>query len=218
MLTVDIKQITYPPGTKELLRDLSFTAGPGSLVVLKGSNGSGKTTLLNAISGILPTHIKCDINARFEFDGLPLADIPLREKYHLLAYQMADVDTQLFFPDCLKELSFAMENMGMQPDDIDSRLRISARRFGLEEMMERDPGTLSQGQKKLLLLAMCDTLDTPLVILDEPSGGLTGESLARLREWTAHLRRSKRVVVVAEHNLDWIVDPSQSIDLDAYLG
>ncbi len=218
MLTIHIKALSYPGSAKTMLRDLSFTAPPGALLLLTGSNGSGKTSLLNAISGIIPLHIKANLDASIAYEGLPLSDIPLPEKYHLLAYQMADPDAQLFFPDCLKELSFALENMGLEPEDMQTRLHRSARGFGVERFLSRDPGSLSMGQKKLLLLAMCDVLDAPLVLLDEPSAGLGDENLLRLSEWVAHLRRSGRVVIVAEHNTHWLIQPSLHIDLDGYLG
>jgi len=218
MLSIEIRQIRYPGGQKVLLRDLSFNAEPGALVLLSGSNGCGKTTLLNAISGVIPTHIKADIDSEIAFDGLPLREIPLPEKYHLLAYQMEDVDAQLFFPDGIKELSFALENMGLEPEDMEKRIVTSARRFGMEDLLRRDPSTLSKGQKKLLLLAVCDSLDAPLVLLDEPSAGLAGDSIRRLSEWINHLRRTKRAVIVADHDSSWLPQPYQTIALDGCLG
>ena len=164
MLSVEIRLLSYPGSTKQLSRELAFTAEPGSLTLLTGSNGSGKTSLLNAISGVIPVHIKAELDCNISFDGLPLKEIPLPEKYHLLAYQMEDPDTQLFFPDGIKELSFALENMGLEPEEIDKRLGTSARRFGTQDLLPRDPSTLSKGLKKMLLLAICDSMDCPLVL------------------------------------------------------
>lgn len=218
MLSVEIKHISFPGRDKLLCKDLCFTAEPGSLILLTGSNGSGKTTLLNAISGILPVHIKAEVEGDISFDGIPLKEIPLPEKYHLLAYQMEDVDAQLFFPCGTKELSFALENMGMDPEEMEKRIVTSARRFGMEELLDREPSTLSAGQKKMLLLAVCDILECPLVLLDEPSAGLTGDNVIRLQEWIKHLRRTERAVIVADHDIQWLTDVSMNIIMDDYLG
>ncbi|HPH60364.1 MAG TPA: ABC transporter ATP-binding protein, partial [Candidatus Syntrophosphaera sp.] len=169
MLQVEGLSLRYPRQDRPLLRDLSFCLAPGELLWLKGPNGSGKTSLLNVLSGIIPQRIKAELTGSVTLSGTDLCALPLNEKFRHLAYQMSDPDHQIFFPRIEKELSFALENGGLPAVQMRQRIARAQADFGLNEFGQVEPGQLSRGQKKLLVLATCAALDPPLYLLDEPT-------------------------------------------------
>lgn len=198
MLTISELSLSY--GSQQVLVNLSLQLVPGTLNVLCGANGSGKSSLLSVISGVVPEYIPAEISGSILLDGIDLRALPLREKFHHLWHALSEPCGQFFFPTCQAELAFALENMGISSAEILSRINSAAEFFGLGEAMFSSPQDLSGGQQKLLLAAIGMALDPPLLLLDEPSAGLSGKSLENLRKWLEQLKQKGKIVLMAEHH------------------
>lgn len=200
MLAVLELALSYPRGDKPLFSGLCFNAGPGELILLRGPNGSGKTSLLNAISGVIPQRVKAELEGDIHLGETDLISLPLNERFRHLAYQMANPDHQLFFPRVSRELSFSLENMGLPVEEIRARSAAAAQAFGLAGFLEREPATLSRGEKKLLVLATCAALKPALYLLDEPSAALDANSRKLMLAWLKSELERGAIAVVAEHD------------------
>lgn len=198
MLQISGLSLTYPE-KPNLFDGLEFSLQPSEILLVQGPNGSGKTSLLNAIAGIIPEHVKAELGGSITLNGQDLRALPLREHFRHLSYQMSDPDTQTFFPQVTKELAFALENLGLDAAEMRRRIYAAAEFFGLDGLLSREPGTLSLGQKKLLLFAVCEALATRLVLLDEPSVSLGERALQTFRAWLERLSNSGRLVILADH-------------------
>ncbi|MBW6514424.1 MAG: energy-coupling factor ABC transporter ATP-binding protein [Candidatus Syntrophosphaera sp.] len=200
MFLVSGLDLKYPNQERNLLEGINISLQAGELLFLRGPNGSGKTSLLNAISGIIPQRVKAGLAGSISLNGIDLQPVPLNERFRHLAYQMSDPDNQIFFPRLAKELSFALENAGLPGADIHRRIDLWAEHFGLGGFWQTEPGKLSRGQKKILILAVCAAMETPLVLLDEPSSGLDYDALARVKAWLEQVLGQGRIVIMAEHD------------------
>ena len=200
-------------GDNAVLENVSLVVNPGDRVGLVGPNGCGKTSLLNLIAGIIPQYVRAECSGSISLDSLDLQPVPLRERFRFLCYQLNDPDNQIFFPRLEKELAFALENLGLPPDEMKRRIAASARYFGFDGMLDRAPDTLSSGQKKLLLLAVCECLQSPLVLLDEPSSGLSANALATLKDWLEKLLSQGGMVLVADHEFSYLPSGSRFLEL-----
>ncbi|HNT52717.1 MAG TPA: ABC transporter ATP-binding protein [Candidatus Syntrophosphaera sp.] len=205
--------LRYPSQAEFLWQKLRLRLKPGELLWLRGANGCGKTSLLNAISGIVPQRVAAELTGTIHLDGTDLRPLPLNVRHRHLAYQMSDPEQQLFFPRLGKEIVFALENQALPPAEMRSRLDAAGRRFGLNNWLEREPVTLSQGQKKLLLFAVCAAMQTPLLLLDEPAAGLSGAALDALGAWLREWRAAGRIVILAEHAFPFPELASQVLEL-----
>ena len=188
------------------LDGLTWSIAPGELRVLIGPNGAGKSTLLDAIVGKAPiTDGSVRLNDR-ELRGLHESRIVAR-----------GVGRKFQAPGVLEDLS-VQDNLALAVRPRKSWLH--AFRSGLTETERRRvsellalaelddrrtrlAGELSHGQKQRLELAMVVGLDPRLILLDEPTAGMTRGETQR----TADLLRSlvpQHAVIVVEHDMDFV--------------
>ncbi len=187
-------------GERQLLSGLELRLNSGELCWLQGANGSGKSSLLNAISGIIPEHIKARFSGSISLSGIDFTQQPLCEKFHWLWHAQSEPETQFFFPTCEAELAFALENQGVPAAEINRRIEASLEQFQLESCRDKSPLNLSQGQQKLLLCAIGCALDPQLYLLDEPLAGLSESSQKLVLNWLKAEKSRGKIILVAEHN------------------
>ena len=175
-------------GPVAALRALDLTIGRGELVALLGPNGAGKTTLASLVLGLRrPTAGRVRVLGRDPRDR--------RSRLRVGA-----TPQEMGFPATLRAgeiLNFARAHAATAPP-----LAELARRFGLEEILTRQAGALSGGQRRRLALALAFASDPELVVLDEPTTGLDVE--ARRNAWAAiaEFATAGGTVLFATHHLE----------------
>ena len=199
-LRIGLSGIRYPDSGSILFSELGLEISPGDFYLIKGGNGSGKTTLLNCVAGVVPEHIHIQGSVSIWLNDIALHDLPLRSKSSILAYLMADPASQILFPSLEKELCFALECGNIPATEMSARISVAIRDFGLEPLLGLDPRLLSWGQKKLLLLAVIQCMQTPIILLDEPSEGLSARGRALLKDWLEKQKSSGRIILAADHH------------------
>ena len=170
-------------GRTEVFRDLSLQIPTGETVAVMGSNGSGKTTLLKLITGLLdPTAGEIDLaaNGSTTFGFAP-----------------EDPDDALFAASVNEEVAFFPRNRGLQ---VDRHVEAALSTMGIEDLADRVPQTLSQGQKRLVSLAAVLSGDPAVVALDEPTSGLDAAGIERLGDALSELDRT---VMMATHDSEF---------------
>jgi energy-coupling factor transporter ATP-binding protein EcfA2 len=107
-----------------------------------------------------------------------------------------EADAQLFNADAEAEIAWGLENLGLPPAEIQSRVDLALAQFGLESLRHRPPDQLSGGEKKRLALASVLAMQPGIVILDEPMGGLDPVGREEVLAALATLRREHSVTIV----------------------
>jgi len=120
---------------------------------------------------------------------------------------------QLLFPSCELELAFALENQGLEPSLIRQRIQSSLARFGLSELSGSTPQKLSGGEQRLLSFAICDSMQSPIMLLDEPETGLSSGSFKLLQDWLQEQKEKGVIIILATHNEDLVSIADQKITL-----
>jgi energy-coupling factor transporter ATP-binding protein EcfA2 len=138
-----------------------------SVSVLFGAADAGKTTFARIIAGLVPRFSGGSLQGSLLLDGLDIRkSLPfeLMEKVGLVSQ---DSDEQIFTTRCDTELAFALESLGVPRPQIVERVDLCLLQMGLSAFKERNPATLSGGEKKRLLLACLSAIGPALWILDE---------------------------------------------------
>ena len=208
---------TYAGAENPSVRDVDLSIAPGHVVVLAGPSGCGKTTLTRLLSGLVPSFFEGELTGRIrigepgEPGELDVTTAASWEVARLVGTVFQNPRTQFFTTDTASELAFGCENLGLPADEIRRRVAAAVAAHGLGELLGRSVFSLSGGQKQRLACGAVAAMETPVVVLDEPSANLDAPSTAGLRQVIATWARSGRTVIVAEHRLHYLCELADEV-------
>jgi len=178
-----------------IVRGVDFTLSGPELVAILGPNGAGKSTFVKAIAGLVPIH-----EGTVMLGGVDATSVPPHEKIrHGLAFvpQTENVFATLSIADNLRLAADILPKAG-RARQID---RVCGMFPDLADRSGRRAGALSGGQRQMLAIARALIVEPVVLILDEPSAGLSpkvvGEVFARLGE----VKRSGVAIILVEQNI-----------------
>ena len=216
-LLLEARGLSKRFGENRAVDAVDFTVTKGEVLALIGSNGAGKTTLVNLISGLL----KHDTGA-IHFDGRDLSQASIHERIRAgiaRSFQLVNLFDYLSTLDNVALAIFARQGktkrLGTLADS-DSGVRDEAtaflRQFGLEAKARMLAGGLSQGERKLLDVAVACALRPKLLFLDEPTSGVSTREKAPIMDIVSGIVRSEQITaVVIEHDMDVVFTYSDRI-------
>ncbi|MFD5252996.1 thiol reductant ABC exporter subunit CydD [Streptomyces bobili] len=186
--------VRYPGRSADAVSDVSFTVAPGETVALVGPSGVGKSTLLNALLGFVrPTE------GRVSVGGTDLADLDLEQwrsriawvpqHPHLSAGTIAE-NVRLARPDA--DDVAVRRALG----DAGALEFVDALPAGAGTLLGEDGAGLSAGQRQRLALARAFLADRPVLLLDEPTAALDGETEAEVVAAVRRLAAGRTVLLV----------------------
>ena len=187
-------------GAVEVLRGVDLRVGQGELVALLGSNGAGKTTLNSVVSGLLPTWA-----GRVIFDGQDLTGIHYKRVVQAGLIQVPEgrkVFPNLSVLDNLELGAFARARAN-RAHNLASVFDTFPR---LRERQAQLAGTMSGGEQQMLAIGRGLMAEPKLLILDEPSLGLSPLLVEELFALIAQLRASGLAVLLVEQNVGQSLD------------
>lgn len=203
-IAVENLSFTYALSREPSLRNVNFSVSQGEFIVLWGKSGSGKTTLLRHFKPVLAPHGQQE--GRVVFDGVPLDRKSFSEQSFQIGYVMQDPDSQIVTDTVCHELSFGLENMGLDSRMIRLRVAEAATRFGLTPILHQTTASLSGGEKQLLNLAAVLAMNPGALILDEPTSQLDPIAASAFLSAVEKANRELGVtVIMTEHRLEEVL-------------
>jgi branched-chain amino acid transport system permease protein len=213
-IVVEAADVSKHFGSLSVLSGVSFSARRGELVSLVGPNGAGKTTL-----------IRCLADGRERSSGsVGIAGRPINRfaPHKIVAlglgrkFQAASVFETLSVVDCLRIARARRESPSWFRSSSVLALPAAARAIvessGLSERLQEEARYLSHGLKQALELAMVLALEPEVVLLDEPTAGLTRVERGRFAEiLTGLVAHDRLCVLIIEHDLDFVREISSRI-------
>ena len=203
---IETKQLThtYSQGTPfqhTALDSVDFSAARGEYLAIIGRTGSGKSTLIQHLNGLLkPT------SGQVLFDGTDIWESKDRTRQVRcqvgLVFQYPEY--QLFEETVYQDIAFGPKNMGLDRDEVDRRVKQSARFVGLESgVLEKSPFDLSGGQKRRVAIAGVIAMEPQVLVLDEPTAGLDPSGSARILDniRTYHQEKNACIILVS-HSME----------------
>lgn len=201
-MLIQLEQVhfTYPGGV-QALDGVCVRIEPGEQVALVGENGSGKTTLARHLNGLLrPQRGSVRVG-----DWLTSARSPA-QMAHLVAYVFQNPDEQLFRQKVWDEVAFGPQNLGYSSGQLQELVEQALEWTGLREHAQINPRDLGYSGRKRVALASALAMDTPVLVLDEPTAGLDAAELEQLGQILLDLRRRGKTSLVISHDLDFVAD------------
>jgi energy-coupling factor transporter ATP-binding protein EcfA2 len=187
---------TYPQG-EQALRGVSLVM-EGGCVCIVGQNGAGKTTLLKHLNGLLrPTSGQVLVGAK---DTSKHRIAQLAREVGLV---FQNPDDQLFNKTVEEEVRFGAVNFGASSRRVKELTDRAIHLMGLEQVRDVNPYVLGLPWRKLVATASVIATDTPIVVLDEPTGGQDAPGVALLGELVDALVHEGKLVVVVTHDIEF---------------
>ena len=194
MTAVQIDQLcfTYPNTKNPAISNVSLQIEQGELLLIFGHNGSGKSTLAR--------HLKPEIIPFGTRSGTVRTDGET-------AFVFQNPELQIVMENVYNELTFSMENAGLDVDTMRKRVADVVHFFGISDLLYKKTDALSGGEKQLVNLAAAVMLRPQILILDEPVGQLDPMNSRRFAGIVKRINEELMMtVVIVEQNVDAFID------------
>ncbi|HDS63444.1 MAG TPA: ABC transporter ATP-binding protein [Methanofollis liminatans] len=186
----------YPDGTAAL-RGVDMTIGEGEFVAIVGENGSGKSTLAMQINGLLRPSA-----GGVTVLGVDTSAMKARAISPGVGFLFQNPNHQIFSDRVWREVALGLEGRSDEPLERDRRVREALAAGDLTGFEDRDPNTLSRGERQRLAAASILATDPAIYVLDEPTTGQDHEHIMQLMDFIESLNRSGRTIVLITHDHD----------------
>ena len=217
MNLLETKELSKSFGETHAVDKVDFQIQEGEVLSLIGSNGAGKTSMVNLISGLLHPD-----SGRIVFRGQDITTLPVHGRIKAgiaRSFQIVNLFDELTLHDNVALSIFSRLGMTRRLFTLADRhhevweeaLEI-LRQFGLETKRSQLAGVISQGERKLLDVAVAYALKPQLLFLDEPTSGVSTREKAPIMDVISAIVRSHKITaVVIEHDMDIIFKYSDRI-------
>ncbi|MFE7182938.1 ABC transporter ATP-binding protein [Streptomyces erythrochromogenes] len=193
LLKVEDLKVAY--GKIEAVKGISFEVNEGEIVCLVGTNGAGKTTTLRTLSGLLkPTA------GSVTFDGQPLVGVPAHK---IVALKLAhSPEGRHIFPRLTIEENLQLGAfLRSDKEGIEKDIQRAYDLFPiLGERRKQAAGTLSGGEQQMLAMGRALMCQPKLLMLDEPSMGLSPLMMQKIMSTISELKASGMTILLVEQN------------------
>ncbi len=191
---------SYASGV-EALRGIDLAIQDGQAVAVIGENGAGKTTLAKHVNGLLrPSQGKVWVGD-WDTSQKTVAQLARR-----VGYVFQNPDDQLFEKSVRSEVAFGPRNLGLPAAGIEAAVDAALAKVGLVSEAGSHPYDLHVCQRRFVALAATLAMDTPIVILDEPTTGQDSAGVERMGEIVESLKTEGRTVITISHDLDFCAE------------
>jgi branched-chain amino acid transport system ATP-binding protein len=195
---LEVRELNVIRGGLQVLWDVSVNVGKGEIVTLIGANGAGKTTLLSTIAGLLKPVSGAIIFKNREINGLP------PYKVVNLGISFVPEDRKLFSRMTVRENLMVGAYTSRAEAARKETLKTVYKLFPvLRDREDQLAMTLSGGEQRMLAIARGLMSNPQLLILDEPSQGLSPKLTAEIFEAVKELKKQGLSILLAEQNVNY---------------
>lgn len=212
---IELKNVTYtyPLYDKPAIQNVSLNLEAGKLYGIVGGNGSGKTTLCIIICGFATKFEKGTLEGEVIIKGKNTEDYEEGELSKLVGYVLQNPFSQISGAreTVLEEIAYGLENLGVDPEEMEDRVINIARKTDIEELLMKNPFELSGGQQQRVALASVLILDPEILVIDEPTSQLDPEGTESIFKVIRTLKEEGKTILLVEHKMDLLAEYADEI-------
>jgi energy-coupling factor transport system ATP-binding protein len=203
---VDLDDVHYRYSESiHALRGISATLD-GGCICLVGQNGAGKSTLAKHLNGLLtPTE------GRVLVRGTDTRESRTAELARDVGLSFQNPDDQLFHDTVDEELRYGPHNLGFSEEATDEAVEAALDRMGLQDVRSKNPYDMGIARRKQVAVASVLAMDTPGVVLDEPTGGQDAPGTELLANVVRELVAEGKVVIIITHDIEFVRDTADRV-------
>ena len=190
------------PYQRLALDDVSLTIPEGRITAIAGHTGSGKSTLIQHLNGLLEPSEGAVLVDGTSVNGKKEENKKARRSVGMV-FQYPE--HQLFEETVEKDIAFGPRNYGCSEEEIQQRVKAAMDfvKLDYEQYKDRSPFQLSGGQMRRVAIAGVVALETPYLVLDEPTAGLDPLGREELMSGIVKLHKKKKnTVIMVSHSMD----------------
>lgn len=205
--------VKHPLAKTWALEDINLNLESGKVYGLMGANGSGKTTLCNTLKGLIPGVLGGEVKGKIEIFGKDLNGLSQRELVETIALVFENPYTQLTgtCQTVVEEIAFGLENLGWERERIIEQTARVICDMDLQDLAFRDPLELSGGQRQRVSVAAVMAMDTPVIIIDEPTSQLDPATTEMIFAAITKMKDAGKTVLLCENKIDQLVEIADEI-------
>ena len=197
-MSVEVKNLNFSYGTRQVLHDISFTIGEGEFLSILGPNGVGKSTLFRCILGLLP-----DYSGTVLIDGQDSRSFSVREAARHIAYipqSSAPIFNYSAFDIVLMGRTSSLRFFQTPKEEDLEKCHWALEKMGVPHLETRCFHRLSGGERQLVLIARALVQDAPILMLDEPTANLDFGNQIRVLTQVRELAREGYTIIQTTHH------------------
>ena len=202
---LQIQDVSYKYQSREVftLNHVSLTLQDGEMLLLAGRSGCGKSTLIKIISGLVSEDGGGVLQGKILLDGEDITCWPPEKIGRLAGTVYQTPDDQLFAMTVADETGFALENQGLEPEQIRVAVSETLGKVGLDGYERHSIHQLSGGQRQRLALASILITKPRLLILDEPVSQMNPQGVEDFMKLLLRLNREEGIsILMIEHRVN----------------
>lgn len=206
---IKIDNINFSYGEHKIFKNFSLNINRGTYTTIIGPNGSGKSTLVRIILGLMKTDGNIIIN------GLELNHKNIKAIISKVGVVFENPDNQFVAETVMDDIAFSLENMQVDPKIIKGKVKEISELIGIQDILEREPHTLSGGEKQLVALASALIIEPDILILDEALTMLDMDDRNKIYNILNKVNIEKNITILnVTHDIDEVLFGNDIIVLD----
>lgn len=204
LIEVDNVSFAYTEGVP-VLKNVTFSLNNGSVAII-GQNGSGKTTLVKLLKALLKP-----ISGDIFINGINTKETTAAKLARTVGLVFQNPNDQIFKNKVLDEVMFGPLNIGQSVEEARKNAIKALETVSLVDKKEENPYDLSLSERKLVSIASILSMDTDIVILDEPTIAQDYLGKAKIRSIVHELVQRGKLVITITHDMDFVGECFQRV-------
>ena len=203
----------YPLEEKQALKNINIEIKKGEFWAVIGKNGSGKTTFCNMLRRFVPDFYKGELTGKITLEDKELKDYSQKELVQKIGFVFQNPFTQIsgVKDTVFEEIAYGLENLGLDKEEIISRVEKILKLLEIEKLRDRNPYDLSGGQKQRVALASIIAMDPDILVIDEPTTQLDPKGTEDIFKIINLMANEGKTIILVEHKLELIAEYAQNI-------
>ena len=203
----------YPLEEKQALKNINIEIKKGEFWAVIGKNGSGKTTFCNMLRRFVPDFYKGELTGKIMLEDKELKNYSQKELVQKIGFVFQNPFTQIsgVKDTVFEEIAYGLENLGLEKEEIISRVEEILKLLEIEKLRDRNPYDLSGGQKQRVALASIIAMDPDILVIDEPTSQLDPKGTEDIFKIINLMANEGKTIILVEHKLELIAEYAENI-------